>query len=152
MPRIGGKTMDTENLQMLIGLRVREVSVSEDEHALMLALVGFGRDRIIIETEGDCCSETWFADITGLDALRGEVIRDAREDETTEPCDERTRQEHDIAYGFTLTTDRGQCSIAYRNSSNGCYGGWANVLKGSLRRVCGFLGPWRRIVGDEWSA
>lgn len=56
-----------------------------------------GRARAITYgAYGDCCSETWFADITGLDNLRGQVVIGVRVLDVTLPeGDLRTRQEED---------------------------------------------------------
>jgi hypothetical protein len=37
--------------------------------------------------------------------------------------DSHCRQEHDSFYGYALNTKAGTCTIVFRNSSNGHYGG-----------------------------
>lgn len=74
----------------------------------------------------DCCSETWLADVVGLDALLGseivEVVAiDLPEGHLTDPS--RTRQDEDRVMGWEFRTAKGVCTIAVRNSSNGYYGG-----------------------------
>jgi len=32
-------------------------------------------------------------------------------------------------YGLKITTDKGRCTLDYRNDSNGYYGGWANICQ-----------------------
>lgn len=42
---------------------------------------------------------------------------------------ERSRQEEDRVYGYALTTERGTITLAFRNSSNGYYGGYCYASK-----------------------
>ena len=74
---------------------------------------------------GDCCSESWFADLTGYDVLiDAQVISaDAVEWAEAPPDDDRTRQEHDVIYGYKIKTTKGYADLIFRNSSNGYYGG-----------------------------
>lgn len=78
--------------------------------------------------EADCCSETWFADIVNPELVLGQEITRCGEIELpAEPArlldERRTRQECDQFYGFELVSAKGVCIVAYRNSSNGYYGG-----------------------------
>lgn len=75
--------------------------------------------------EGDCCSESWFSDIYNGDALLG-TVASAEEIEMPDYNveDGRTRQDVDSVYGYRITTDKGAATIAFRNSSNGYYGGY----------------------------
>jgi hypothetical protein len=130
--------------QRLVGKTIRKVFVSDDQGVLWFECAdgGFG-----LETEADCCSETWFADITGFDALPGGVVQSVEELDMTEynVNDGRTRQEYDQAYGFSIKTDKGTATIAYRNSSNGYYGG---CLKDSQPSKPDAL----KEITDDWSA
>lgn len=109
-------------MDKLVGKIVLSLSVSHDQWFLV-----FDTDegRITYQTEGDCCSETWFADIVGVKALLGEQVRKVEwvDPENYNVQDGRGRQEHDQAYGVKLFTDKGICDIIFRNSSNGYYGG-----------------------------
>lgn len=91
----------------------------------------FTNNKIVIfEAEGDCCSETWFADFIGLDYLRGktlESIEDLELDIDTKKLSElgfqldaRYRQEVERFYSLRINK---RTEIIYRNSSNGYYGG-----------------------------
>ena len=55
----------------MLGKYVERVSVSDGECFLMFHN---GSVTITYEAYGDCCSESWFADITGLDNLRGQTV------------------------------------------------------------------------------
>ena len=83
-----------------------------------------GTDGYFI-TDADCCSETWFADIIGVKALlSGRITKEPEFKELeTQDQDKRCRQEHDEFYSVEVTTNKGVCVFAFRNSSNGYYGG-----------------------------
>jgi hypothetical protein len=78
---------------------------------------------VLWRVDGDCCSESWFADITGVHNLLGWEILSIHEVEMPAVVDGRTRQEVDRVYGYRITTDGGLADIVFRNSSNGYYGG-----------------------------
>ena len=126
---------------------VERVSVSDGECFLMFHN---GSVTITYEAYGDCCSESWFADITGLDNLRGQTVIGVRILDVDLPeGDNRTRQEEDQVYGYRLSTRKGDCDIIFRNSSNGYYGGEL-VLVASAARLKGEV--FTEITTDEWSA
>ena len=101
------------------------------------------------ETEGDCCSESWFSDIVNPQALFGAVVLAVECIEMEQIGysveDGRCRQEVDTAYGYKITTNKGWCDIVFRNSSNGYYGGWAS------ESVCdaSIFAGWQRVL-DDW--
>lgn len=131
-------------MKELIGVKIFGLRINEDQSILV-----FDTDRgaIAYEVWGDCCSETWFADITGVAALIGGNVR-AVEDVNMDgynTLDGRTRQEYDLAYGVKLTTDKGYADIVFRNSSNGFYGGDIELLRGDLPEGL-------TAITDDWSA
>lgn len=116
-------------------------------------------DRIDFVTSGDCCSETWFADIVGVEMLIGRPVTLAEEvpDHPGDASDGRTRQECDSFYGFRIFTAKGCCDFVYRNSSNGYYGGDCDLVVndvGASRYGTRFTLPgidttaWREITED----
>lgn len=107
-------------MSILEGRKVTGLRVSPGEELLVVSTDG---GEFMFETEGDCCSETWFADILGVDVLIGQTVTKVEEIDLPEPKDDRTRQDFDTAYGVRITTKRGVATIIYRNSSNGGYGG-----------------------------
>jgi hypothetical protein len=110
-------------MKELIGKKILRVLVDSETQQYLVFETDKGKD--VYETYGDCCSETWFADITGVDALIGGTVQEVRQNplEGYNVEDGRTRQESDSAYGETIVTEKGHCDIVYRNSSNGYYGG-----------------------------
>lgn len=131
-------------LEQLIGKKITELRINEDQSVL-----AFYTDQGVIayETRGDCCSETWFADITGVSALLGGTVQTADKVNMDgyNAEDGRTRQQHDEAYGVKLTTDKGYCDIVFRNSSNGYYGG-------SIWRLMREMPDGMTAITDDWHA
>lgn len=129
---------------VLVGHTIRKVFVREGEEA-MAFVTDLG--TFAFQTDGDCCSETWFADLNGYAALAGAVSR-VEEFELPEEAgkDGRTRQEEDQVMGVRIRTWRGDCEILYRNSSNGYYGGSIAFVF-----VPESLDGWKQITGD-WQA
>lgn len=127
----------------LVGKTIETIAVNEDESALEF-VTACGK-RVYWVTQGDCCSESWWADGFSLNALRGGTVRQVNEIEMPEPKDDRTRQEVDEAHGFELVTDKGKAQLVFRNSSNGYYGGWASEVDAAS-------GEFRVIVGNDWQA
>lgn len=84
-----------------------------------------GGARLCYQADGDCCSESWFADIVGVGALLGSEVRKVVELDLGgyDIKDGRCKQEEDLAYGHQLQTPKGRVDIIFRNSSNGYYGG-----------------------------
>lgn len=114
------------SMKELVGKRVTRLHVSEGEY--FLAFTHPDDTLTIYEAWGDCCSETWFADITGVQALIDSVVLEAEDMEVDGPEeDERTRQDYDRHYGVKLKTSKGYVDIVYRNSSNGYYGGYIEL-------------------------
>ena len=115
--------MSENQLGKLLGFRLVRMHVNEDQSVLYMC-DNFENNIFKIETDADCCSETWFADIIGVDYLLGHHITGVELlSFSGEIEDGRTRQEVDIQYGFRLKTLLGDCDFIYRNSSNGYYGG-----------------------------
>jgi hypothetical protein len=133
---------DKKAANALIGKRIDRVLVSENEDYLV-----FETDAgdVVWETYSDCCSETWFADITGVNALLGGRVASVECADLPSVEDGRTRQESDSFYGMKITTDKGNADIIYRNSSNGYYGGNASLAKERPSK------PLREIT-DDWQA
>lgn len=108
-------------MKELIGKKIESIFIDGKEQEL----IKFNTDQgpVVYDTYGDCCSETWFADITGIDALIGHTVMEVEKVDMGEVDDGRTRQEVDEVYSVKFKTTGGHADIVYRNSSNGYYGG-----------------------------
>ena len=121
-PEEHGCCADGNPLRALVGRRVLGVFflATADDALVFRTEAGWYRAN----TESDCCSETWIADVLGVQQLLGAVVLGVRTLDVDGPeSDERSRQDVDVHYGIALATTQGECRIIYRNSSNGYYGG-----------------------------
>lgn len=129
----------------LIGRVILSVSVNDDQ-SIMVFDTDIG--HVSYETEGDCCSETWFSDVLNISNIIGVAVNKVEKIDLTDYNveDGRTRQEYDEAYGYKLTTNKGTAEIIFRNSSNGYYGGEIYLYKVDtpvdLTQIC----------SDDWKA
>lgn len=116
-------------MNALTGKNIIGLSVSDDQHYLSFQT---NAGPITFIVEGDCCSESWFADITGVNALIGGTVNGVEivSMEGYNVDDGRGRQEEDAVYGYKILTDKGYADIVFRNSSNGYYGGWLEEFSG----------------------
>lgn len=124
-------------MDRLIGSVVNSVYISEDQQIMVFDT---SNGIFAYETEADCCSETWFADLVGLQALIGSKITGCVEATVQSVEDGRSRQDIDTVYGYKIETARGVCDIVFRNSSSGWYGGSICLLdpivvKSELTRI-----------------
>lgn len=145
-------------MKELVGKTIKELYVNEDQSLLKFVT---DQGELIYETEGDCCSETWFADIIFNWKFFQTPVTDVTELDVPAWLDRlitkdgRTRQEFDQAYGYNVKADSTNtmyysgngtsCDIIFRNSSNGYYGG-----------SCGLMNPdskWskERLEKAEWT-
>lgn len=143
-------------LYALIGKLILRVAISDDQRE-----IGFNTETgwIRYEALADCCSESWFADIIGIDALIGNIVtftrplamiemeQNARLQQVMDPCDGRTRQEVDEVYAYAIETPMGVTTLAFRNSSNGYYGGELSEAEFSPD----IFEP-ARYITEDWSA
>lgn len=128
----------------LIGKKITGMWVNNDQ-----SILAFDTDKGVVAyiTWEDCCSETWFADITGVSALLGGTVKTVAYVNMNgyNVDDGRCRQDVDEAYGLKLTTDKGFADIVFRNSSNGYYGGALELLDRELPE--GMI-----AITDDWQA
>lgn len=123
--KITYESKTTTVMDNLIGQTIDEIRLSEDNETIVFKC---GAEYIGYRTDADCCSETWFADILGVDALLGATVLQIVEMpwdmfDNYNINDGRCRQVEDAVYGYKLRTNRGYADIIFRNSSNGYYGG-----------------------------
>lgn len=131
---------------------------TDDQHSLILEFEE-GPD-LCVTTEGDCCSESWWADILGASSCYGSEVVAAQAlfmEGNYGPVgwvaedDGRSRHEEDSIYGYAIMTKRGVVTFAFRNSSNGYYGGWAYEVDPFMPEA-GETWAWRLIETNDWRA
>jgi hypothetical protein len=118
-------------LEDLVGRVVHALKLSSDQQFL---LVTHDEGQSVYMCTSECCSETWVADIIGVENLLEQLVVAAENIEVVAVDDGRTRQEADAFYGIKLETTRGYVEIIYRNSSNGAY-------DGDMKRYTGTFPP-----------
>ena len=109
-----------DTMQELIGKHITSVFIGQGESSIK-----FTSDDIsfVFNCDADCCAETWFSEILNLDALTNHTVAEVQELDLPHHHDGNGRQEYDSFYGYLLITDAGHCTIVFRCSSNGYYGG-----------------------------
>jgi hypothetical protein len=138
-------------MKELIGKKINGIMVSDDE-----SLIVFGTDHgnFCYKTEGDCCSETWFADFVGVEVILDQIIEDVeevpQEDWGEDDRDGRGRQECEIVYGYKFKTAKGVADLIYRNSSNGYYGGECGLVDSNILESADC--PTFISITADWSA
>ena len=109
----------------LVGQIIQQILLTSDARAIKFVLAD--GQEIIARCEGDCCSSTWIEDVFNPEAALGKPVASAVDIELPEALRGSTKTSNDEEvvqyYGFAIKTARGCCTIAYRNSSNGYYGG-----------------------------
>lgn len=107
-------------MSSLVGKTIKQVYISRGEDFLVVL---HDEGHSLYETYGDCCSETWIADLVGVQNLLGHKVLHVEDVAMEDVEDGRTRQEYDQFFGIKIATTGGYVDIIYRNSSNGYYGG-----------------------------
>lgn len=110
---------------VLVGKIIKAIELTEDRCAIRFVLED--GTTIVARCYADCCSSTWIEDVINVDAALGSPVLNAEDIELPEPFCKPTRHNIDEEemqyYGFAVETANGRMTIAYRNSSNGYYGG-----------------------------
>lgn len=128
----------------VIGRTLTGIAVSQDgETTLRLT---FADGEHYITTDGDCCSESWWADVIGAASNYGGIVQEVRAIDLPYPADDRTRQKEDCAYGYDIVTTKGVVNLVFRNSSNGYYGGEAFDTETPPQTA------WTPIAENDWRA
>lgn len=85
-----------------------------------------------IYAQGDCCSTSWFEQVSGENALRpGAILNKLElvkmEEKNTIVEDTDGYEDHIKFYGVKFITNKGHTDVDMRNSSNGYYGGFLSI-------------------------
>jgi hypothetical protein len=113
----------------LIGHVISKVELSDDRQYLRVWLEN--EQAVIYQAEGDCCSHSWFDQVTVRTYCKDpvEAIK-VREEHEGIP----TYQDVDRIYGFECTARASYSvplAVELRNSSNGYYGGSVELVAAS---------------------
>ena len=100
----------------LIGKKITGLSRITDQ----VLIFDTPSESVAYQTDSECCSETWFDALEGVDNLIGHTVCSVEAlsfgqiddgDNIIQP------------YGYKVTTDAGSFLLIFRNKSNGYYGG-----------------------------
>ncbi len=130
-------------LDVLLGHRIQSVSVVNDATIELVTDKG----PIRFDVTGDCCSESWFYRVRGLNKVIGQPVIAIIDTDVSDidPNDGLCRQDSDEVNGIGLLTPGGTLEIVYRNSSNGYYGGSIEASKterATTDIICPVDGDW----------
>jgi hypothetical protein len=157
-------------MKELVGKTITHIEVSVDGNYYIRFNVE-NEEPIVYLAEGDCCSESWFAEVLGAyGALSNKfLVKDVQHMKMPlwavkhVNTDGKCRQDFDEVYGYKLSVDvlttrynrmlntyldfsgNGTVEIIYRNSSNGYYGGWCELCDNPEDQ------EWIKIT-EDWSA
>ncbi len=145
-------------MKELVGKVIQSIQVSNDQHFLKFTT---NEGDLLYYAEGDCCSESWFADIVFDYKFDNKAVVTKVEgidvpDFVTKLAntDQRTRQEYDQVYGYKITQSNGHSAeVIFRNSSNGYYGGWCELVDPNQEWHTNVLAEltWE-VIESDWRA
>jgi len=133
-----------DSIEYLLRKKVESIFIDSEEQRYLKIITG--RNVFVFEAVGDCCSESWFADLTGIQSLIGSTITRIEEVRLDEVDNSRTRQDVDEGYSIKIKSTGGYAEIVYRNSSNGYYGGYLNVISEEPKDI-----KWMELTKNEYS-
>ena len=132
-------------MQELIGKTVTNILINQTQTVLKFETDG---GTVAYYVDGDCCSESWFADIIGVECLLGQKVLTSERVIWDEIIDDdgRSLQDEDKIYCIKLITTKGYIDIIFRNSSNGYYGGWIEL--------CEYVNHYEKFseITEDWAA
>ena len=117
-------------LDQLVGKRVVRIEMDADKtHIIFITHCC----KIAYEACTQCCDESWFNHLSGVNVLIGNLVSGVEEIQKVEHPP--TRQYVDWVYGYRITTPKGVATLELRNSSNGFYDGSVRVCNPSEIKV-----------------
>lgn len=103
---------------------IKKVELGDEDTSIVFTT---DKDKeIVFYADGDCCSFSWFAHISGIKNILGHTITKIDDSKYLTPQEEAEKDgsyESLAVYGYDLHSDIGICTIEFRNESNGYYGG-----------------------------
>ncbi len=116
-------------MKELIGKKVLKIEIDKEKQHYLKFTTDSG--EFLYFAEGDCCSESWFYGMNGVESLIGQVVKTVEQADLGVVLNYIGRQEETEAYCIKITSTGGHTDIEFRNSSNGYYGGSVVYLGGS---------------------
>jgi hypothetical protein len=118
----------------LIDKEINAILINEDK--TILHFITKSGDEYSYYTNGECCSNSWYEHFNGLNYILKNKILYVE----NIGVGEIKNSDYDLTqiYCINLKTEKGICSIEFRNESNGFYGGSIELLA-NLYRSCEYL-------------
>lgn len=124
-----------QELQELKGKTVIKIKVSPDLSEIAFEVKEYRGVVYKYQALSDCCSESWFAHMTGVSNVIGAKVIDVSSIDFDLPVEhpeyKGIRQDVAKLHAIDLTTSKGNARIEFRNESNGYYDGYASLVHGS---------------------
>lgn len=132
-------------MDQLLNQYIIDLEINPDYTKLRFKLLD--NQYVYFYTYGDCCSHSWFSEIGDIVNIIDTTVMDVLELNLPIQNHENGEGEDIKYYGYRLATQKGHCVIAFRNASNGYYGGSCNYSKQKLS------GPWASLKDlPDWTA
>jgi|SRR4030095_5640753 len=103
----------------LNGERIKQINIQDDYRLYITTDKGVHSFSV----SGDCCSHSYFYEISNIHQMVTWVVKDIEEITMPEVPEDQQQDESTIAYGYKIHTEGGYGLIVFRNDSNGYYGG-----------------------------
>lgn len=126
-------------MKELLNKTIKKIFISDDSIYLKFET---NDGEFVYEAVGDCCSQSWFHEIIGVDCLLNATVNNIEDCELNRLVDEYS----DVIeiYCHKFKTNKGYCDIIYRNSSNGYYGGWTELYTYTQKYIT------YKEITDDW--
>jgi hypothetical protein len=122
-----GYHREMDEFAELIGRKILGV-LTDQAHGYLVFNTDIGPASYM--AEGDCCSYSWFENISGLEYLLDATVIEVRERKMPGAVEKKDSDDYvekcTQFYGWTLVTNKGHFDIEMRNESNGYYGGYVS--------------------------
>jgi hypothetical protein len=116
-------------LGILIGKTITQVEISQDN--TFMRFMDSNGVLYPFMAIGDCCSNSWFHEVTGIEQLLDSPVQLVTSLQTYTEEERASSGPDDVTlvYGINLVTLKGIAKIVFRNISNGYYCGWIEYIE-----------------------
>lgn len=131
-------------MKELVGKTIKRIHLDDEGDWIVFDCV---EGLVAYRAEGDCCSKSWVEEVSGVYALLDAKVNEVRENDLNDKT-VLDHPEHDCLrfYSYTIMTTKGYADVAFRNASNGYYGG--SLEHRSMEALPGNL----QVVTEDWTA
>jgi hypothetical protein len=110
-------------MKRLIGRIIHKITMGESPTCQRDSITFHTDDGdFVYDAYGDCCSTSYIHEISDRHVLNGHKVINIVQHEADEFRDVGTAESLQV-YNYDIVTNKGTCTIDFRNESNGYYGG-----------------------------